>query len=152
MEEKDPHDSSLHSGDDESGSESDDESGNEEELLLSSFRSLLQRAVVILWRDEDHVEQEMINTAIEHSMDTYHESLFSLDPDRKTNLPPSVLTEDMEDICHICLDPMKKGDLVRTLSCQHVFHSTCVDELVVHQHIVCPLCRKSIPIEKLETK
>jgi hypothetical protein len=127
---------------------------DEDIITLTPFRTLLHRAISFLRREEEHLEQEMLNAAIENSLDSYRESLFSNDPDkvRKVNLNSSVLDQDLEEECHLCLENMKKGNHVITLPCQHLFHSSCVDALIVHQHIVCPLCRKSIPIEVSEEK
>jgi hypothetical protein len=129
--------------------------GDDEEIItLTPFRTLLHRAISFLRREEEKLEQEMLDTAIEQSLDSYRESLFSIDPnnERKVNLNPSVLEQDLEEECHLCLEYMKKGNHVITLPCRHLFHSSCVDDLVVHQHIVCPLCRKSIPLEVSEEK
>jgi len=122
------------------------------EEIMSPFRTLLHRAISFLRHEEEKLEQEMINTAIEDSLDTYRNSLFTLDQEMKINMTPSILENDSEDECHLCLEDMKKGDNVIILPCQHTFHSQCAQELVSHQHIVCPLCRKSIPIEKSEEK
>jgi hypothetical protein len=46
---------------------------------------------------------------------------------------------------------MRAGDPVIVLPCGHTFHSPCIDNLVVHQHMVCPLCRKPIPVERSTT-
>lgn len=126
----------------------------EDMITLTPFRTLLHRAISFLRREEEKLEQEMLDAAIENSLDSYRESLFSIDPDneRKVNLSSSVLDQDLEEECHLCLENMKKGNQVITLPCQHLFHSYCVDTLIIHQHIVCPLCRKSIPIEVSEEK
>ena len=136
--------------------EDDDEVPSIEEdiITLTPFRTLLHRAISFLRREEEKLEQEMLDVAIENSLDSYRESLFSIVPDneRKVNLNSSVLDQDLEEECHLCLENMKKGNQITTLPCQHFFHSSCVDALIIHQHIVCPLCRKSIPIEISEEK
>lgn len=133
--------------------ENDDDISNDEEVM-TPFRALLHRAISFLIREEEKLEQEMIDVAIENSLDSYRESLFSVDPhtERKIKVNSSLLENDMEDECHLCLENMKQGENVSVLPCQHTFHTKCVDEMVVHQHIVCPLCRKSIPLEVMEEK
>lgn len=132
----------------------DDMDMHNDEEVMTPFRALLHRAISFLIREEEKLEQEMIDVAIENSLDSYRDSLFSVDhhTERKVKINSSVVENDMEDECHLCLDTMKKGENVFILPCQHTFHTKCVDELVVHQHIVCPLCRKSIPLEIMEEK
>jgi len=48
--------------------------------------------------------------------------------------------------CSICLEPFKETvDLVRILSCGHVFHSACIDSWLT-AHSRCPLCRQQVRI------
>lgn len=129
--------------------------GEEQDIIaITPFRTLLHRAISFLRREEEKLEQEMLDVAIENSLDSYRDSLFSVDSGNewKVKLNPSVLEQDLEEECHLCLEQMKKGSHVITLPCRHLFHSSCVDDLVIHQHIVCPLCRKSIPLEVAEEK
>lgn len=125
----------------------EEEQVNEE--IITPFRTLLHRAISFLQHQEEHLEQEMLNTAIENSLDSYRESLFTVchDDERKVNLTTSLLQEDHEE-CHLCLEDLKKGDCVMVLPCSHLFHAPCIQQLVIHQHIVCPLCRRSIPLER----
>lgn len=124
---------------------------DEEEQFISPFRSLLHRAISLLWHEEQKIEQEMLDTAIQNSLETYHDSLFIEDDQWQITIGPSILEKDVGDECHLCLEYLKKGDRVILLPCQHVFHSPCINELITHQHVLCPLCRRSIPIEKKET-
>lgn len=115
------------------------------------FQYFLHRAVSFLRRQNDMWEEDMLNTAISESMDTYREKLFSVDDRRRVDLNSVVLEEDMAEECHLCLEAMKKGDSAIHLPCGHSFHSQCIHEMIIHQHVVCPLCRRPIPIEKMET-
>ncbi|KAL3109393.1 hypothetical protein niasHT_015238 [Heterodera trifolii] len=45
--------------------------------------------------------------------------------------------------CAICLGAYEIGDKVRTLPCEHQFHSECVDEWI-KKHNNCPSCRAQI--------
>lgn len=119
---------------------------------ISAFRLLLHRAISVLWQEEAQWEQELLNAAIEDSLNTYthtnHETMFSSDPHRKIKLNETDLTSDTNEECHLCLEDMRMGDKVIILPCRHFFHSSCIRELVEHRHVVCPLCRQSIPIEE----
>lgn len=116
-----------------------------ESRVMSTFRALLRRTVSLLRQEEELLEQQMVNAAMQESMDTYHDSLFREDPTRTINIEPSPKLDDEPQTCHVCLEQMVKGDLVVALPCQHSFHPPCIQQLVVHQHLACPLCRKTIP-------
>ncbi|VVA92136.1 unnamed protein product [Arabis nemorensis] len=50
------------------------------------------------------------------------------------------------DICTICLDQFKMGEIVVTLPCGHEFDHSCILEWFFHNH-VCPLCRFELPCQ-----
>lgn len=127
--------------------EKEQEQEQDDETVMSSFRALLRRTISILRREDEMLEQQMIDTAIQDSMETYHNSLFVVDPDRKLGIHPTMKQDEKEETCQVCLDPMVMGDLIVALPCQHCFHPSCADGLVIHQHIACPLCRESIPVD-----
>lgn len=125
----------------------EEEEQDDDVAVMSSFRALLRRTISLLRREDELVEQQMIDTAIQDSMETYHHSLFVVDPDRKLGIPPTFKQDEQEETCHVCLEPMVKGDLIVALPCRHCFHPSCADGMVIHQHIACPLCRESIPVD-----
>lgn len=127
--------------------EEEEEEHQDDETVMSSVRALLRRTISLLRREDELLEQQMVDTAIEDSLETYHGSLFVVDPDRKLGIPPTIKEEGQEETCQVCLDGMRVGDLVVALPCKHSFHPSCAEELVVHRHIACPLCRESIPVE-----
>lgn len=110
------------------------------------FRLLLHRAISFWQREEERWEQEMLRAAIENSLISFQESP---PPERKpVILPSSVLESDQDGECHLCLEDLKQGDRVAVLPCRHFFHSGCMEELVSHQHLLCPLCRELITTEE----
>ena len=59
-------------------------------------------------------------------------------------LVPFLKHQTNNDSCSICLEPFKETvDLVRILSCHHVFHSACIDSWLT-SHSLCPLCRHQV--------
>ncbi len=44
--------------------------------------------------------------------------------------------------CAICLENINQNNLIRNLSCSHIFHSKCIDEWIFKGSATCPLCRK----------
>ena len=63
--------------------------------------------------------------------------------------PQKTIEEDDEEQqnepgeCSICLATYKAKDIVRTLPCQHSFHTECVDRWL-EQSILCPICKQSL--------
>ncbi len=61
-------------------------------------------------------------------------------------------TEDAEETegaeeaepCSICLQQYEPGEKVRHLPCQHVFHRDCVDEWLLGESRLCPMCKRSV--------
>jgi hypothetical protein len=60
------------------------------------------------------------------------------------------------DICSICMDDMIKGQQIYKLCCNHCFHPTCVEQLILeHKKQQCPNCRtdiNSIKFKKIKKK
>jgi hypothetical protein len=55
------------------------------------------------------------------------------------------LAEDSEDICAICQDTMRQGELVRKITvCSHQFHRSCIDNWLLNSSVLCPTCRHDI--------
>ncbi|KAK3304173.1 uncharacterized protein B0T15DRAFT_418112 [Chaetomium strumarium] len=53
--------------------------------------------------------------------------------------------------CVICVDDLLKGEKAAVLPCDHFFHGECVTPWL-KQHNTCPVCRRSIEVERDEGK
>ena len=51
--------------------------------------------------------------------------------------------EKEETLCRICFEK-KEGNLCCVISCMHIFHTSCVQDLLARGTKSCPLCRKNI--------
>lgn len=47
------------------------------------------------------------------------------------------------DSCAVCIELYKPNDVVRILTCNHIFHKTCVDPWLL-EHRTCPMCKCDI--------
>ncbi|NXU05918.1 RN128 ligase, partial [Buphagus erythrorhynchus] len=47
------------------------------------------------------------------------------------------------DSCVVCFEQYKPNDVIRVLTCNHVFHKTCIDPWLL-EHGTCPLCKCDI--------
>ena len=55
------------------------------------------------------------------------------------------LDQDLDIICTVCQDRMRQGEEIRKLtSCNHEFHTTCVDNWLLNRSVFCPTCRHDI--------
>jgi hypothetical protein len=56
---------------------------------------------------------------------------------------------DEDDNCTICLEDIKKKEVIRRLICNHIFHRVCIDEWI-KKKATCPNCNHNI-FEESET-
>ncbi|XP_030431916.1 E3 ubiquitin-protein ligase RNF128 isoform X2 [Gopherus evgoodei] len=47
------------------------------------------------------------------------------------------------DSCAVCIEVYKPNDVVRILTCNHLFHKTCIDPWLL-EHRTCPMCKLDI--------
>lgn len=93
------------------------------------------------------VEEDMLQTAVTHSMNTYSEELFKKSDDWiMIQCEKEIVTRPDDQKCRICLEAFQSMDSVYHLPCHHRFHCDCLEEAVQRQHVLCPMCRASIPV------
>eukprot|EP01084_Bolivina_argentea_P312284 540641_1 len=67
--------------------------------------------------------------------------------EKKILLIPSFIWDknktSVEKECEICCEPIKHGEVIKTLACMHQYHCKCVDQWL-GTHRSCPNCRHSI--------
>ncbi|PWY93481.1 hypothetical protein BO94DRAFT_344063 [Aspergillus sclerotioniger CBS 115572] len=70
----------------------------------------------------------------------------------QSNNPPNenknkdAISESEDDptrMCAICMEQFTPDDDIRALTCQHIFHSGCLDPWLTRRHACCPLCKMS---------
>ncbi|KAA8648953.1 putative RING finger protein [Aspergillus tanneri] len=52
-------------------------------------------------------------------------------------------TSDTRSMCAICMEWFDTVDVIRPLTCGHIFHSACVDPWLSRRQACCPLCKMS---------
>ncbi|OBZ71507.1 Receptor y region, transmembrane domain- and RING domain-containing protein 3 [Grifola frondosa] len=55
---------------------------------------------------------------------------------------PAWVEQQLE--CAICLELFVKGDRVRVLPCNHMFHVDEIDEWLIHRKKLCPVCKADV--------
>lgn len=53
--------------------------------------------------------------------------------------------------CAICLEDLKDEENVRGLLCGHVFHQICIDPWLTERKGCCPICKKDLYMEVIQT-
>jgi len=56
-------------------------------------------------------------------------------------VPIAANAEEDDQMCSICTDNFTKGEDIRVLPCNHMFHPACVDPWLLDVSGTCPLCR-----------
>ena len=64
---------------------------------------------------------------------------------------PAGLLPDPGDTCAVCLDSIEEDDIIRGLTCGHVFHASCVDPWLTSRRACCPLCKADYYVPKPRT-
>mmetsp|Transcript_14259 Transcript_14259/g.41850 ORF Transcript_14259/g.41850 Transcript_14259/m.41850 type:complete len:341 (-) Transcript_14259:133-1155(-) len=66
-------------------------------------------------------------------------------------LPPSLLDRTLSincnTACSICLEDYERGERVRVLPCDHIFHTECIVPWLTERAPCCPLCKGGIVAE-----
>lgn len=53
--------------------------------------------------------------------------------------------DDGDELCTICIEEFKSGEIIRTLQCKHFFHKKCIDEWFEKKY-VCPNCNQPVSL------
>lgn len=69
--------------------------------------------------------------------------------DDSAKLRPQPLTEDLPDVCSICLEKRRRGQQALTLQCGHAFHGRCILRWL-EQSATCPICKEVVPSSAAE--
>lgn len=95
------------------------------------------------------IENTILNTAIENSLQSYNEDLFKKNDDFVIDMASERMAEEevLTERCYICLEECKPRCVIYRLPCGHFFHKSCLDQAIAHQHYHCPTCKSKIPIK-----
>lgn len=101
---------------------------------------------------DDIVSEFPLNAADEYEIIVPDDDNFNSGPrpaskSAMESLPTHVISVDSADAdacCCICTDPIDVGDEVKTLPCNHFYHSECIIKWLGISN-VCPLCRYELP-------
>ena len=85
----------------------------------------------------------LINNIIDPII-TGEDIVCTLNDEDKDKLNKYKLTIKLEQKCGICLDEMIEENEVISLSCEHTYHSGCINEYLEKYNYKCPNCRKEI--------
>ncbi|KAF5102236.1 hypothetical protein D0Z00_000419 [Geotrichum galactomycetum] len=63
------------------------------------------------------------------------------------NYDPYDLGPYEDNACIICQGDLESDDMVRMLSCHHIFHDECVSPWILEKNGTCPLCKRDLTKE-----
>jgi len=65
------------------------------------------------------------------------------------NIYKEIISNQNNQHCSICLCNYKDNDIKKTLSCEHVFHQSCISKLLESSE-ACPICKFNVKDEEIE--
>jgi hypothetical protein len=92
------------------------------------------------------LDNERFQEAVSNSMNTYNEEIFKKNNDFVIDL--QAIPCQKETKCLICLESILFNEMTYPLECLHLFHKSCLEQSIEHQHYECPLCKCKINIKK----
>lgn len=87
---------------------------------------------------------------LEESLESHQAELFQKTNDLTLDMESSIYKPEESTNCFICYSDISKKDKIYELPCGHVYHKECLIEAVQHQHRLCPVCRKEIPVKEIK--
>eukprot|EP00794_Sanderia_malayensis_P011895 gene11895-13128_t len=119
---------------------------------VQSFHDNLQTFVVMHAQQPCGIKQKKINKHTSIAKYTGNMTIANNDSFDRISIISSMtdVSQAGEACCIICLVQLKRGQEVRQLPCQHVFHIGCIDRWLKINRL-CPTCRNDItlPVVKL---
>jgi hypothetical protein len=73
-----------------------------------------------------------------------HDVVNILDEKDRDKIVKTILTEDLNSDCSVCMGKLEKDETIATLPCTHTFHDECIDTYLNKYNYICPVCRKAV--------
>ncbi len=96
------------------------------------------------------LDELLYERILEQSLESHQAELFNKTNDFVLEIDTKIYESDQKINCFICYNDICKGERVYELDCQHFYHDQCLLEAVSHQHTLCPVCRKSLPVRQIK--
>ena len=127
----------------------DSDSDEEASVMPIPRRILIQRRIArrLISRTmamEDQIFEEDTNIAIRISMREYKPQTKTTTREEIDRTFPEFKARHQKDKCTVCLEHLKRGDLMRQLPCHHYLHSECLVGWFTNGTTVCPVCRYEV--------
>lgn len=109
--------------------------------ILNFYNNLL--TLFIRFNPASEINNMITNITPDTSSDNNITNLISRDIVNIKDLNKNselIISEKLDDKCSICLEKYKEKEILRKLSCEHIFHYKCIDKWLENQY-KCPICR-----------
>ncbi|EMR11384.1 hypothetical protein PNEG_00409 [Pneumocystis murina B123] len=91
-----------------------------------------------------------ISISIPNEQQSKHEDEYVKESEqKKASSSGSPEDASFSDTCAICLDIFQDDDEIRVLTCDHIYHSSCIVPWFTTRRAMCPLCKHDFYIPKI---
>jgi hypothetical protein len=97
---------------------------------------------------EDRIFEEDTAVALRESIRSYTPQVSTTTRKQVEKHFPEYKARLQKDKCSVCLEHLKRGDMMRTLPCFHYLHSECLVGWFTQGNTVCPICRHKVSFQK----
>ena len=111
------------------------------EMRDNSYGLVHNNDAFIDYKRTRYIKTDIVVSIILQSQATSEETIFKKLRENSSvnNFMPKC---SFNTICGICIEKMKKNDIVRELSCKHSFHIDCIDQWF-EKKCCCPYCNQA---------
>ncbi|QSL64165.1 hypothetical protein MERGE_000320 [Pneumocystis wakefieldiae] len=95
------------------------------------------------------IPSNVFNSSYRNLNDEHDDVTISIPNEQQNSSSDSPEDASFSDTCAICLDLFQDDDEIRVLTCDHIYHSSCIVPWFTTRRAMCPLCKHDFYIPKI---